>query len=489
LFGLLLLGLYQPWLWDPFTGEEAPESPLAVRRLFQTCLWLAGASLVHRSLCAFLLDGALRRALGRPVPKLFSDVLGLTIYLVAGVFIANKVFGVALTGFWAMSGVLGIVLGLALRPIILDFFSGLGANLERAFVIGDWISIENAEGRHSGWIDQINWRTIRIRTRDGNVLILPNSRLATSVITNYRMPDPVSRFGLRLKLELEAPTERVLRILNSAVSAACSDPLGPRKHPPPSVRVAEASESGVEYWVRFWCNPAEESQDDVIHTVLVYVLDHLGKAGLSFAHPQENVFLSRLPRAATGFKGVEERVQFLRKVDLFDAFSDENLRYLAGELRLRTVPRGSCLVRAGEEGDSMFLLAEGVLSVRRDDPRDGDVVELALLNPGQFFGEGSLLTGEPRSASVMAATECVLFEIEKASLEPLLSRHPELLESLSNTMAARRDANASRTSAAQGADAPMATGRTQILLNRMRQFFRLGNSESKDSPRNIQQAG
>jgi len=470
---LLVAGHFQPWLWTLPAAEHDSLGALLSRRLFLVCVWLVGASLLHQLLGLLLVEILLRRLWRNRPPKLVKDILGAVIYLGAGVGIIRTVFEVPLTGFWAMSSVFGIILGLALRPIILDFFSGLGANLERAFDIGDWIAIDHREGSHRGWIEQINWRTVRIRTRDGNILILPNSRLATSVITNYRLPRSVSRFGLRVKLELDTPVDRALRILNSAANAACTRLGGPRKEPAPGVVITEASAEGVEYWIRFWLNPAEESQDEVTHVVYHCVLEHLSKAGLSLAAPRENVFLARLPRATA--TALEERVQFLRRVDLFTHFQEDHLRQLAGELRLRQTPRSQCLVRAGEPGESMFLLAEGVLSVQIG-MRDGETREVRVLNPGEFFGEISLLTGEPRSATVVATTDCVVFEIHRESLAQLFEQQPGLLEGLSEVMATRREADR----LANSAPAEIATpglSHAQVWLKRLRTFFTPRNED------------
>lgn len=470
---LFAAGQYQPWLWKLSALEHDSAGALLSHRLFLVCVWLVGASLIHQLLGVILVEGVSLRVLGKRPPKLMKDILGVAIFLMAGIGIARVVFAVPFTGFWAMSSVFGIILGLALRPIILDFFSGLGANLERAFDIGDWIAIEHRDGSHRGWIEQINWRTVRIRTRDGNILILPNSRLATSVITNYRLPRSVSRFGLRVKLELDTPTDRALRILNSAVNAAAARPGGPRKEPAPGVVISEVSAEGVEYWIRFWLNPAEESQDEVTHIVYQCVLVHLSKAGLSLAQPRESVFLARLPRASAN--ALEERIQFLRRVDLFARFPEEPLRHLAGELRQRQTPRGQCLVRAGEPGESMFLLAEGVLSVQIG-MRDGKTREVRVLNPGEFFGEISLLTGAPRSATVMAATDCVVFEIRRESLALLLEQQPELLEGLSEVMATRREADGLANSAPAETAMP-GLSQAQVWLLRLRTFFALRNGD------------
>ena len=471
LAGLVIAGFFAPQLWDPAAASESLRR-VWISRAFQICLWLSGAVALHRWVSLLILDGLASQATGRPVPKIFKDVLAVVFLLAAVAGILVTVFNQSVAGFWAASGVLGIVLGIALRPIILDFFSGLGANLEQAYNIGDWITVAGNPEPIRGWIEEINWRTLRIRTRDGFIVLVPNSRLATSAVVNHSMPQPESRFQLRVRLDTEVLPDRALRILGSAANAATAAPDGPRRLPAPDVLITDASCEGIEYVVRYWLDPSCESPDTVLHTVWTCVLAHLSKAGLSFAHPKEQVYVGRMPRIAGGFNELEDRLAFLRKVALFQGFPEDSLRILAGEARLRSVRADHVLVRAGDCGDSMFLVAEGTLRVLGDVGPDGGAVELAVLQPGAVLGERSLLTGEPRSASVVAITESVILEITREALQILLTREPGLLRALEETVMEREHANQARTDAASLAGrGNCAVSRTQAFISRMRELF------------------
>lgn len=467
----LALGFALPdWGLSGPAGEES-RAVVWVRRGHRVVLWLIGAAALHRWICVVALDSFAARAAGKPIQKIFKDVLALAFLAVAGVGILVTVFGLSMSSFWAASGVLGIVLGIALRPIILDFFSGLGANLDRAYSIGDWIVVLGNGEPIRGWIEEINWRTLRLRTREGYVVMVPNSRLATSAVINHSLLRPESRFQLRLRLDAEVAVDRALRILSAAANAAAARPEGPCREPAPDVLVSSASSDGIEYVVRFWLDPSRTSPDSVTHVVWTCVLDHMRKAGLTFAHPQENLYFARMPRITQGFKHTEDRLAFLRRVALFQSFPDSSLQSLAEEVRLRSLRPAQLLVRAGDQGDSMFLVAEGTLRVVRSQTEGGPMVELATLQPGDLVGERSLLTGEPRSASVVALTECVVLEITRESLKELLIREPELLPLLERTAAERDVSNQSLAEPESSVISPHGTGgRTQQYINRLREF-------------------
>ncbi|WP_042689192.1 cyclic nucleotide-binding domain-containing protein, partial [Azospirillum sp. B506] len=124
------------------------------------------------------------------------------------------------------------------------------------------------------------------------------------------------------------------------------------------------------------------------------------------------------------------------------------------------------------------VIAEGVFDVQVAAPAEADnghrsgLLHLTRLRPGDLFGEMSLLTGQPRSASVVACTDSVVFEVARAHLDPVLRRRPELAERLAELMAERQSRNAAETTRQQGA-APPPTVEPQALLARLRGFFGL----------------
>jgi CRP-like cAMP-binding protein len=125
---------------------------------------------------------------------------------------------------------------------------------------------------------------------------------------------------------------------------------------------------------------------------------------------------------------------------LFKPFADGELAGLAERMTMRQFAPGAQIIIAGDTGQSMFLLSEGLTSVLVKG-EDGEV-DVATLRPGDFFGEMSLLTGDPRSATIMAPSETVAFEIDKEDLIPLLDANPDAAELLAIAVADRRLASA-----------------------------------------------
>ncbi len=235
--------------------------------LIQAGLWLAGATLFNRLLNHFLWQGLIARALGTPPPRLLVDVGALLVYFFAIAGIVAFVFKRPVTGLWATSGLVGLVLGLALRNIILDIFMGLAINVDRPYQVGDWIMIHGRrvfpEENVIGCVKDINWRTTRIRTTDNNMVMVPNSVIGSKVVTNFTVPDEKSRFELVFCLDFSVPPEKALRVLEAAVITA----RGLLQVPRSKARITGVSELGVEYKIRYWILPAETSPNKARHFV------------------------------------------------------------------------------------------------------------------------------------------------------------------------------------------------------------------------------
>jgi hypothetical protein len=115
---------------------------------------------------------------------------------------------------------------------------------------------------------------------------------------------------------------------------------------------------------------------------------------------------------------------------LFKDFSvDEMVAVIAG-LKLLSFDRGAVIVKEGDRGDSLYMLASGHVRAFRRDGASGKQVRLADLKEGAFFGEVSILTRGPRTATVAALTRCELLELDRATLDGIVAAHPRVKEIL-----------------------------------------------------------
>lgn len=390
-------------------------------------------------------------------PKLLTDLVGVALFAAALILASQLVLDLPATGLIATSSVVIAVLGFALRNIFGDIFSGIALGIEHPYGIGDWIeATEDCAGRVVG----ISWRATRLMTRDGVVLVVPNSLIASHRIAVYG-PDGNGRHRVAISVPVDAavPADRARRILLAAATEAGREVPGFA----PDVMLADLSQGVARYLVRFHVPdyPEEMRWRDAVARA---VQAGLRRAGLSLAPPAREAVLRRAaPAAEDG-----GRRALLDATDLFRPFTVAERAGLATAMRPVEVPQGGVVMRRGDAGDSLYLLAEGVLEVRV--PRaDGADFAVARLYPGSVFGEMSLLTGQPRSATVLAVTEALVHELRREDIDPVLRARPEVLEGLTAIMVERQARNQAGPSRP---DAPTAAAPTrEALLARLRTFF------------------
>jgi len=389
-------------------------------------------------------------------PKLLSDLIGTALYLAAALIVLQVVFELPATGLIATSSVVIAVLGFALRNIFGDIFSGIALGMESPYAIGDWIeATEGCAGRVTG----ISWRSTRLVTRDGVTLVVPNGLIASHRIAVYGAGERGRyRTSLQVPLDAAVPADRARRILLAAALEAGRDQRGFA----PDVLMTDLANGVATYVVRFHV-PDYGAENTWRDQVAAAVQRALLRAGLAPAAPGRDL---RVQRAGQGTPDPHRAL--VECLDLLRPFTAAERAALAAAMVPRDLRAGEVVVRQGEEGQSLYLVAEGVLDVRIARPDSAEVV-VDRLYPGAVFGEMSLLTGQPRMATVAATTGAVVLELAKAELDPLLQARPQLAEGLTAIMAERQARN---LAGPRAADQPSHAAPTRDdILARVKSFF------------------
>ncbi len=434
-----------------------------LRQVASVLWWLALANLAIRMTEVLLWRGLFSE---QNIPKLLKDVLGAIYYIGALFAIVAFVFEQPVTGLLATSGVVAVVLGFALQNTLSDVFSGIALNMEHPYRQGDWIRLDNG---FEGEVVEVNWRATHLRSRQESEIVQPNSGMATARITNFHYPDRGYAFNIQVRIDYRVPPARVKAVLKAA-AMACERV---KKHPAPVPRVLSFEDSFVMYDMKIWVSDYGQHPDN-LDEVLTRVWEHLRWAGISFAFPQRNVHLyDKEERDEQESLAVSE---LLQQIDLFVTLQDEEKELLASQLEQRRVRAGQRIVEQGAEGQSLYVIAEGLLEVRVMFENDGVEHKVAQVGPGDFFGEMSLLTGAPRSASVITLTDVIVYKIEKVHIEPILKARPLIAESLVELLSARQEATQAlaNTPATIGATGDSGThGYAEQMLSRIKGFFQL----------------
>ena len=405
----------------------------------QIGVWLSAAFLMNRMIGVLFWDGFIGRLSDRPVPRLPRDLTAMVLFSVAVLAIISTVFQRDITSMLAASGVFGVIIGLALRTVILDLFMGLAIHIERPFKLGDWLMIHQnrVETHIIAEVIEINWRTTRLRTTRNNMVVVPNSKMGDTIVTNYMEPKPHFRIDLDFTIDFEVPSERVLRVMTAGLKAV-ADGEGILEDPAAEVRIKDSTLEGAEYEVRFFILPAKISPNEARHVVNRSVLEHLIHSGITPAHAKEEIFLQRRERRALDASLDEDLYQLLTRTELFRKLNAAEFAAVFREMRKRDLAEGETLYAQGDTGDSMFICVEGLLTSAITVRGQGEV-KVETLRAGQHFGEGTIFKATSRSTTVTAEADSLVYEIERHVIEPLLDVRLDLREQLEKGLKQQTD--------------------------------------------------
>lgn len=424
---------------------------------------------------SFVFDALLPR-LGMRTPSILRD-LAVAFGAVLAAVVTAKLAGLDVSALFATSAVLTAVIGFAMQDTIGNLVSGLALQLDNSLQVGDWVQV----GDRQGWITEISWRYTAFETRDWETVLIPNSQLTKAQVTILGRRSGRAqqvRRAVRFQVDYRWSPSLVIRTVQSALRAAPMRLVA--RDPAPFVECSELKDGVATYVACYWLTDLKDVVDSDLRERIFAALD---RAGIALAVPPRAVAATVEDDAVRAARRGEERsarMTAIAKTELFAPLDDEERRSLADRLVVARFAPGEVLTRQGEASVSLFVVVSGALSVRV--MSDGHEREVAQLESGEFFGEMSLLTGKPRSATIVALTEVVTYRIDRDAAEELLKRRPKLAEALASILAER---NTGLAAARQGFDAEARAAHlksaTGDLVGRIRAAFRLTHSRPLSS--------
>jgi len=427
--GLTLLfwsvsGSLQAFLAEKSIKNPSPETVVQVLKLI--LVGFLGYLLV-KALNFLFFDLIFRFRQGFDAPTLVRNVFSIIAFTIL-FLIALKSFFPALDlgTLFTTSAIFGVIFGLALQDTLGNFFSGISLQADRPFQVGDVITVGVL--RHTGVVEEISWRAIKIRTFQNHVVLIANSTAAREPIEVCPRDNLNARLVFFNTLYTDSPA-KTIHVVREAVREA--DNVSDRITP--IVRIRNLGDNGVEYEVKYWLvDYAKYNDTDALVRQRIWYA--FRRAGLNFAYPTRTVMVERKSTQPERDGGaIAER---LSAVDIFAPLSVDETGMLAQAAVRHVFAPGETVIRAGDPGSSMFVVHNGRVQVQVNE--NGRARTVATLNEGDFFGEMALFTGEPRTANVVAIEETEVLEIGHAAMKQVFDTNPDLVESLSFIMSERR---------------------------------------------------
>lgn len=404
-------------------------------------------------------------------PSILEDLVLIFAYLAWGMLHLSHA-GLDLSSIVATSAVITAVVAFAMQDTLGNILGGLVLQADNSIQIGDWVKVDDV----SGQVVNIRWRFTAIRTRAGEMVVIPNSQLMKSkvwVMCDRESGQQAWRRTLQFNIGYVAQPARVIAIVEQALAVAEIPNVA--SSPPPSCVLLDFGPGYGRYGLRYWLtDPAQDEITD--STVRAHIYSATQRAGWRFAIPEELLHFTRentAQRSETKLRELQRRIDALRSLPLFIHLSEEECRHVAEHLVYSPFAAGDVLTRQGAMAHWLYMIIAGKAEVSIETPQ-GERRVLARLGAGQFFGEMGLLTGEPRSATVTALTDMECYRLDKSGFEEIIQGRPEIAGEISSVLAARAEQNemilhktGQKTDSERHRD-------NSVIVARIRDFFNLG---------------
>ncbi len=377
--------------------------------------------------------------------------MGGIVYALVLAFALQAITGMEVKALLATSAVLTLVLGLALQETLGMLFAGLALVGDRRLAAGTWVELDGTWGQ----VEELGWRVLVLRTRQGQRLMIPNTTMARASV-RFWPEEGEGAVVVRLGTTYGKSPEKVREVL----TRIAADVVGPCVHRKPEILLKGFGDSALEWECRLWTRePWRESEfTDAFLRRAWYALR---REGIEIPFPQRVVHTAE-PKPV-GEEGGEAVLAALAACPALALLSAPAREILARHSRVATFGDGELVVRQGEVSRALYVIVRGSATVLRDGK------EVAFLAKSDLFGEIAFLTGQPRAASVRANGELTVLEVDAEALGRALAEEPNLADELARSVAERTAQLERLVELEKAADSrELAT----TLLSRLRQFLR-----------------
>ncbi|MCA9670615.1 MAG: mechanosensitive ion channel family protein [Myxococcales bacterium] len=450
---------------------------LAVVTLVTTAYSPRGAKLLHGVSLAVLglaivLAGAVTIfdvLLGRyrkvEAPKIVRDIVVVVVFIIVILAVLSSQ-GVDLSSILTTSAVVTAILGLALQDLLSSVVAGIAIQIERPFTVGDWVKFSEQEGR----VLEMNWRSTKIQTLHNDIVIIPNNVVTKSWMLNFTSPTSLHRRKISIGLRYEVPPAKAKAALLRAalsVEGVCRDPE-------PFVLLRKYDDFAITYRLHFFIVdfPNKDRIEDDVASRIWY---QLSRDGLSVPFPIRDINVRQIDESSLRAEREAARaevVSALEHVTFLEALNTKERERLADGIERARYTAGEKIIVQGDEGDSFYILAEGEVDVLVGGRR------VAALSSGNYFGEMSLMTGETRSATIAATSDCLLYVVGKDAFKTIIESNGALVDKIGERLETRRSelresAEHAATGTGDGKTSSASAGHEESLGSRIRRFFNL----------------
>ena len=276
--------------------SELPEKYVATINKFIEIILILSVTAAAANLIGALLRNYIQK-LNLPIPTTglaFGIIKGSILAL--GFLIALSSLGISITPLITALGVGGLAVALALQDSLSNLFAGIHLLLEKSIRLGDFIRLESGQ---EGTVEDITWRTTRVRMLSNNMVIIPNNKLSQSVVTNFSLPEKRMSLQVRVSVSYESDPDKIEAILNDEAGKAVGQVEGLLADPAPAVHLIPGfGASSLDFTLNCQIEDAI-NQGKIVHELRKRIFKRLKEEGIEIPFPQQIVHLREEKRRTT----------------------------------------------------------------------------------------------------------------------------------------------------------------------------------------------
>jgi small-conductance mechanosensitive channel len=353
-------------------------------------------------------------------PRMIKDIVVIVLYVVGFLFIAKYYLKLRVTEVLASAAVVTVVVGFALQDILKDLFSGIAVNLEESLRIGDWVRIGEFEGR----IEQFRWRSIKIRTTDNVLVVIPNQIASKEAVKNFGhagLPFALRcQIGVSYKNSPDLVIKTLLEVLGS-IDMILKDPV-------PEVMMLRYDASSIIYELKYFFKDLSK-KNPILSEINRKAWYAFKRVGIEIPFPIRDVYLKKEPEPALKS---EDIIRLLKNNELLNTIDETQLQNLTKGIDIMVFGQGEMVIREGETGHYFYLILSGEVEILKSNK------VMHRLGVNEYFGEFALFTGEMTTADVKASKECTFLTISSEKFRETIKMNTDIARKLSEVIAVRR---------------------------------------------------
>ncbi|MCK5268592.1 MAG: mechanosensitive ion channel [Spirochaetes bacterium] len=365
------------------------------------------------------------------ISRLVRDTIKGGLFIILVLIMLKSVFGVSIEGIGVTAAVATGVIGFALQDTLSSVIAGISISRDKPFRVGDWVKISGIEGK----VEQISWRTTRIQTFNDDYIIIPNHNISKTEIFNFYTPTKSHARLLKIGVDYRHPPEQVKNVIMESIKSTPNVIDIPK----PVVWVVNYNDFSIDYNAKFWINDFS-NYPEVENNFYSKLWYNFRRNNIIIPFPIHDVRITNQVQPLLSQAAQITKVDYteVRDFEIFKTLNIKDFKVLSKHLVREVYGKDEIILKKGDEGRFLYLINYG--SVLIDKNPENTSSQLFSLNKGEIFGEVSMITGVPITATITTAKETELFKLDRKSFKSVLKNYQTVAQKIGKIIESRKHA-------------------------------------------------